>query len=161
MCIRDRCRHRQTPRAHANWFPTAGWKPNPRHRRQTPSDPRWSTWGPALATSLPDTALESCRHFRLAHASSESLPVRCGEIGKVSQVGDDLLARTVAGANVLDQLPITVGPAALLDDRAAEKHGCHPSWRPIAQANNDRSTRIDQWVRYDLSLHAFSWILGT
>src|SRR5664280_216742 len=83
--------------------------------------------GTALATSLPDPALESRGHFRLAHASRESLPIRCGEIGKVSQVGDDLLARTVAGANVLDKLPITVGLATLLDDRAAEKHGCHPS----------------------------------
>src|ERR1019366_2215298 len=83
--------------------------------------------GPTPATSLPDTALESRGHFRLAHSSGESLPVGRGEMGKVSQVGDDLLPRTGAGADVLDQLPVTVGLAALLDDRAAEKHGCHPS----------------------------------
>src|ERR1019366_3105426 len=111
-----RCRHRRTPPAHANWFPTAGWKPNPRHRKRTPSGPRGSTWGPTPATSLPDTALESRGHFRLAPSSGESLPVGRGEMGKVSQVGDDLLPRTGAGADVLDQLPVTVGPAALLDD---------------------------------------------
>src|ERR1035438_1959957 len=61
------------------------------------------------------------------YASRESLPIRCGEIGKVSQVGDDLLPRTCVGANVLDQFPVSVGLATLLDDRAAEKHGCHPS----------------------------------
>jgi len=78
--------------------------------------------GTSLATSLPDTALESRGHFRLAHASGESLPVRCSEIGKVSQVGDDLLPRTGTGADVLDKLPVAVGLAAVLDDRTAEKH---------------------------------------
>ena len=29
--------------------------------------------------------------------------------------------------NVLDKFPVAVGFATLLDDRTAEKHGCHPS----------------------------------
>jgi hypothetical protein len=80
-----------------------------------------------LAPSLADTALESRGHLRLAHAPGERLPVRCGEIGKVSQVGDDLLPGTCVGANVLDKLPVAVGLATLFDDRTAEEHGCHPS----------------------------------
>jgi hypothetical protein len=71
--------------------------------------------------------LESGGHFRLAHAPGESLPVGCGEIGKVSQVGDDLLPGTCVGAKVLDKLPVAVGLATLFDDRTAEEHGCHPS----------------------------------
>ena len=51
---------------------------------------------------------------------------------------------------------------------------CHlsddPSWvktwlsldlRLITQNNNGRSIEIDQWVKDDLSLHAFFWIFGT
>src|ERR1035441_7161646 len=76
-----------------------------------------------------------CRTRRWRAAAISGSPMRparaCqsagGEIGKVSQVGDDLLPRTCVGANVLDQFPVSVGLATLLDDRAAEKHGCHPS----------------------------------
>jgi hypothetical protein len=35
-------------------------------------------------------------------------------MGKVSQVGDDLLPGTGVGAKVLDQLPVAVGLATLL-----------------------------------------------
>jgi hypothetical protein len=64
------------------------------------------------------------------------------KLGQVSQVGDDLLPRTGAGADVLDQLPVTVGLAALLDDRATEKHGCHPScesWLKTIMTKANRS----------------------
>src|ERR1035438_3612584 len=88
------------------------------------------------------------------------LPVRCGEVGKGSQVGDDLLPGTGVGANVLDKLPVAVGLATLFDDRTAEKHGLSPEPRLIAQEHNGRGIRIDQGIGYDLSLHAFFEIFG-
>jgi hypothetical protein len=66
-------------------------------------------WRPPWRTRRSRAAAISGSPMRPARAC----PVGSGEIGKVSQVGDDLLPRTVAGTNVLDQLPVAVGFAAL------------------------------------------------
>src|ERR1022692_3368978 len=96
------------------------WRPPCRTRR----------WRAAAISGSPMRPARACQSAAVKLERSPkwaTFPICCGEIGKVSQVGDDLLPRTCVGANVLDQFPVSVGLATLLDDRAAEKHGCHPS----------------------------------
>ena len=63
--------------------------------------------------------------------------------------------------DVLFQLPIAAGPATLPDDPSCVETWLSPELRLVTQDNNGISIRTDQWVKYDLSLHAFFWIFGT
>src|SRR5271157_1031941 len=63
--------------------------------------------------------------------------------------------------DILFQLPVAAGPATLPDDPSCVETWLSPELRLMTQDNNGISIRTDQWVKYDLSLHAFFWILGT
>lgn len=91
---------------------------------------RGAGFGPLAGTR--NRALESRGHFRLAHASGEIPPVRRGEMGKVAQVGDDLLPRTGAGADVLDQLPVCGKPARFGFNPITRKSRAWPRLRRLA-----------------------------
>ena len=63
--------------------------------------------------------------------------------------------------DVLFQLPVAAGPATLPDDPICVETWLSPELRLMTQDNNGISIRTDQWVKYDLSLHACFWIFGT
>jgi hypothetical protein len=63
--------------------------------------------------------------------------------------------------DVLFQLPVATGPGTLPDDPSCVETWLSPELRLTTQDNNGISIRTDQWVKYDLSLHAFFWIFGT
>jgi hypothetical protein len=84
-----------------------------------------------------------------------------GSVCVVSGLGTKSVTFCHYNRDVFFRLPVAVGPATLRDDPNCVEVWSSAELRLITQDNNGTRIRMDQWVKYDLSLHAFFWIFGT